>query len=106
MRFAEHLASLRSERGLTQKDLAGMISVDTRLVGRWEQGQGLPSFEYIVALSNVLEITADRLLMIDTNQRVSTNNIKLKNLLAKVESLSEKDVETVVSMLKLVTKNL
>ena len=39
--LAELIADYRESKGLTQLDLAGMINVDVKTIGRWENGLSL-----------------------------------------------------------------
>lgn len=39
MTLAEKLLSLRTERGLSQEDLAGQMGVSRQPVSKWETGQ-------------------------------------------------------------------
>ena len=40
--FAETLKRLRTEKGLTQKDLADQINITRSAVAQWESGRNLP----------------------------------------------------------------
>ena len=46
--FGKNLAELRKTRQLTQLDLANLLDIQPRLLGRWERGQGKPQFDYII----------------------------------------------------------
>ena len=41
---------------MTQNDLARLISRDTSLVGRYERGERLPSFETLFTIAAALEV--------------------------------------------------
>lgn len=62
MDLKEKLAVLRTERGLTQGELASKINVSRQTVYKWEGGAAAPSAENLVALSRLYGIPADELL--------------------------------------------
>ena len=49
------IRALRREKGLTQRQLAGMIQVSDKAVSKWERGQGCPDVSLVGKLSGVLE---------------------------------------------------
>ncbi|WP_407218550.1 helix-turn-helix domain-containing protein [Escherichia coli] len=57
--FGKRLASLRKARQLTQIELANLLDIQPRMVGRWEQGQVKPQFDYIIKLAQLLEVSID-----------------------------------------------
>lgn len=60
--FGKNLASIRKSRQLTQLELANLLDVQPRMVGRWEQGKAKPQFDYIIQLAGILEVSLDHLL--------------------------------------------
>lgn len=62
MLFAEMLKKLRSEKGLSQRELAERIFVTRSTVARWEGGSRLPDAAMISRLSEVLDASIDTLL--------------------------------------------
>jgi transcriptional regulator with XRE-family HTH domain len=57
----ERLARRRKALGLTQEDLAGLLSVDRSTVARWERGESEPQPWVRPKLTKVLRVSADRL---------------------------------------------
>lgn len=53
MHEVSKLSDLRTARGLTQRDVAKALDCAERLVSRWETGEGRPSDENIVKLSEL-----------------------------------------------------
>lgn len=53
---------LRSQKGLSQAELASLLHVSASAIGMYEQSRREPSLEKIVLLAQVLEVTADYLL--------------------------------------------
>ena len=60
--FAETLKKLRTDRGLSQTQLAKQMFVNNSTVTRWENGSRLPDAAMITRLSNVLEVEVRTLL--------------------------------------------
>lgn len=61
MRVGEALKQARESKGLTQKQLAEMLFVDTSLICRWEKGQREIPLVTLVTMSDILEINIEKL---------------------------------------------
>jgi len=106
--FGKNLVALRKERQLTQAELAELLDVQPRLLGRWERGQGKPQFDYILKLADVLEVSLDRLLRGQTGARPDTfeiKNRKLKELCKQVDELTEEDQEVICRFLDMAVRH-
>lgn len=55
------IRALRTERGMTQLDLARQMGVTDKAVSRWELGQSYPDFQRLVLLSDYYGIGLDEL---------------------------------------------
>ncbi len=62
MIFNERLKELRSEKGLSQQQLAKLIGVSQKAIDFWEKGINEPKASYVVALSKFFAVSADYLL--------------------------------------------
>ena len=62
MSIGPFIAALRKARGLTQKELAAMLSVSDKTVSRWETGDGTPELALIPVLAEIFGVTCDELL--------------------------------------------
>lgn len=105
--FGKNLATLRKERQLTQTELADILDIQPRLVGRWEQGKGKPNFDYIVKLADVLEVTIDQLLRGTESTPTTTfeiKNRKLKELCKKVDQLGTEDQDVICHFLDMAVR--
>lgn len=60
--FADTLRKLRTEKGLTQMQLAGLMFVNKATISKWESGSRLPDAAMIVRLARVLEVDVGALL--------------------------------------------
>lgn len=57
MVIGEALKRARERAGLTQKQLADMLYVDTSLICRWEKGQRKVSLQQLSVILDVLGLT-------------------------------------------------
>jgi transcriptional regulator with XRE-family HTH domain len=87
MPFAEKLAKLRKEKGLTQEDLAKKIGVGIAQMRRYEKGASSPTLEVIKNMAKTLGISADDLIF-DENEGVAPAHILDRKLLEQFEMLS------------------
>lgn len=61
MTLAEKLLSLRTERGLSQEDLAEQTGVSRQSVSKWETGQSVPDLDKIIKLADLFDVSVDEL---------------------------------------------
>lgn len=61
MNFAEHLMTLRKQRGWSQEELGDQIGVTRQTVSKWEMGQSTPELEKLIELSKLFHMSIDRL---------------------------------------------
>ena len=61
MNFAEHLMSLRRQRGWSQEELGNQVGVTRQTVSKWEMGQSTPELEKLVELARLFNMSIDRL---------------------------------------------
>ena len=102
--FGKNLASLRKLRQLTQLELANLMDIQPRMVGRWEQGIAKPQFDYIIGLSKILEVSIDQLLLGEgepVRDTFEIKNKKLKELCKQVDQLSHDDQELICHFLNM-----
>jgi len=60
--IADHLKSVREQRGLTQTELGTRAGISAASVSHFETGQRLPSLESLVRIADALEVSIDSLL--------------------------------------------
>ncbi|MCP5197969.1 MAG: helix-turn-helix transcriptional regulator [Gammaproteobacteria bacterium] len=105
--FGKNLAQLRKARGLTQAELSDLLDIQQRLIGRWEQGQGKPQFDYILKLADVLEVSLDRLLRGSDATPLpafAIRNKKLQELCRQVDQLKPQEQEVICHFLGLAVR--
>lgn len=62
-KFGAFVAQLRKEKGLTQKEMAGMLFISDKAISKWENGVSIPDTALLVPLSELLEVSVTELLM-------------------------------------------
>ena len=85
--FGLRIAKLRTQRGLSQQQLAQMLGVKRSVVSYYESGDRLPSFDVLIMLSKVFSVSTDYLIK---GQEMTRS--------LDVTGLEEKEVEIVASM--------
>ena len=69
--FGETIRTLRTEKGLTQKELAAAVGVTDKAVSKWERGKSLPDITLLETLAGVFDRPPGELL-----EAVYGNNLK------------------------------
>lgn len=59
--FSERIKSLRTERGITQEQLASMLKVSRSTIGMYESGKREPDFETSEAIADIFNVDMDYL---------------------------------------------
>ena len=60
--FAERLKELRTEKGLSQRELAKAVGLTQGAITHWENGVRSPSGEALILLAKYFGVTSDYLL--------------------------------------------
>jgi transcriptional regulator with XRE-family HTH domain len=101
MPFAEKLSRMRTDRGFTQQQMAGMIGVGIAQIRRYEKGKSSPTLDVIKNIAKSLGVSADELLF-DEGEGVAANRIMDKKLLEQFEMVSQlksRDREAVMTII-------
>ena len=61
-KIGKFIAALRTERGLTQKELAALLHISDKTVSKWENSRGLPDASLMLPLADALGISVNELL--------------------------------------------
>ena len=101
MLFADTLKKLRTEKGLSQRELSQRLYVTRSTIARWENGNRLPNAAMILRISGVLDIDVNILLAAVTESNelpnvimVDDNKIVLSGGLAVLEEVMPNAVTT------------
>lgn len=60
--FGNRLCALRSNAGLTQKEVADRIGISNKAVSKWENGKAKPTTNSLRKLAALFDIPVERLL--------------------------------------------
>lgn len=75
IKIGKFIAEVRKSQGLTQRQLADMLSISDKTVSKWECGKWLPEISLMLPLCNKLNITVNDLL---SGEKVSEGNYQKK----------------------------
>ncbi len=105
--FGKNLTAIRKSRQLTQLELANLLDAQPRMIGRWEQGETKPQFDYIIRLAQILEVSLDYLLLGINSHKVpdfQINNKRLQELCKKADKLDQNDQDIVCKFLDMAVR--
>ena len=92
------IASLRKERGLTQKELAERLAVTQPVVSDYEHDVIRIPADVVVAIAKVLDVSADELLGLKREARsaAGVKNRRLSRRLQAIDTLPKRDQEALL----------
>lgn len=85
MEFAKQLKKLRTDKGLSQEDIAQKIHVTRQAVSRWEAGSSVPDLETAVQLATLFDVSLDWLVL----DKQPDDNVTNKDILNAVNDLRD-----------------
>ncbi len=60
----ENIAFLRAQRGLSVRELQGLLGFATpQSIYKWQRGETLPTIENLIALANILAVPMEQILV-------------------------------------------
>lgn len=77
--FGAFVATLRKEKGLTQKELAERLFISDKAVSKWETGASIPDTALLMPLADILGVTVTELLMckqMETSDSLDKSNLE------------------------------
>ena len=82
MSLGETIYRLRTEKNLSQGDLAEMLDVSRQSISKWENNSAVPDLEKIIKLSEIFEVSLDELVKGEEAPRrtETVNNIPQENV--------------------------
>ena len=102
IRLKERLELLRTEKGITQKNLSCKIYVSQESISAYESGKHLPTLDVLIKLADYFGVSTDYLLGRDDRKtRVSEKDLDPfeKSLISNFRKLNELDKELAVKLL-------
>lgn len=90
MELGAHIKEHRTEKGLSQDDLAEKIYVSRQTISNWETGRTYPDVQSLLLLSNVFDVTVDSLIKgdVETMAKVMDEAVKKYNALSTAAVVS------------------
>ena len=86
--FSEKLKSLRIAKKMSQKDLAEQLNVAKSVVSFYENGDRSPSYQVLVKIAAIFNVTTDYLLDVERERMLN------------VSELSENDIAVVATVIE------
>lgn len=77
--FGTFVATLRKEKGITQKELAERLFISDKAVSKWETAVSVPNIDLLIPLANILGVTVTELLMcqhMEQDDALSTTQVE------------------------------
>ena len=93
-RIGSFLRELRTEKGLTQEQLAEKLNVSGRTVSRWENGNNMPDLSIIVELADFYDIDIRELLNGERKSEKMNEDLKETSLKMADYAEAEKQLLT------------
>lgn len=78
--LGERIRSLRLCAGMTQSDLADKLFVTKATVSSYEKGIKLPSYDVLIKMTSVFNVTSDYLLGIEKDSNVDFSGLTEKEI--------------------------
>ena len=97
MPFADRLANLRKQRGLTQEGLADLIGLTKTQVYRYERSNAQPTLDVIKRMAIALSVSTDELIF-EEDERKPDDNMAL--LLEGVNKLDPDEKHVIREMIE------
>ena len=92
IKIGKNLQQIRKSNGYTQERLAESIEVSTRYISDIEQDRAKPSYEVLIRICNLFEISLDQIFSEYLNGR---GNKSLEYSIAGYDRLSKEDKKTI-----------
>ena len=83
------IKELRTEKGLTQKELAEKLNVSTAAVSKWENGKGFPDISILEKLSSELGISITELVKGERTEETTESDSVVKEII----EISKKEIK-------------
>lgn len=101
--LGQQIRRQRKSKKYTLEQLAEMLDVSTTFIGQIERGKGVPSLETLVKIANVLEISVDRLLFEDLNEK-SGNDYFMERIAELTKTYSQKEKDLLLKNIEILNK--
>lgn len=96
IKIGKNIQKIRKSNGYTQERLAEEIEVSVRYISDIEQDKSKPSYEVLIKICNVFQISLDQVFSEYLNIK---ENKSMEYSLAGFDKLSKKDKETIENLI-------
>lgn len=99
--FTENLKKMRSQKGISQDELAKKIDMHPVQYSRYERGQTVPSIEVVQKIAMALDVSLDELVYGNSEAQAAKDidDRELLSMFKKVQLLNKQKKETVKDFL-------
>lgn len=103
--FGDNLKRIRTEKNLSQGELAEQLGMHASHLSRYEREIALPSIEVLVKIAEALKVSLDGLIFGPTEEKAKTSikDLELLSMFSKVQTLEKSELNCVKSFLKAYT---
>lgn len=98
MNFAQRLAAVRKERGMTQQTLAYQVGVHVTQIRRYEAGTSQPTLDVLRALAVGLSVSTDALVFNEDERGPADDQLRLH--LEALNQLDDDEKATVINLIE------
>ena len=100
--FGENLKKARTDKGISQGNLAEMMEIHPTHISRYERNLTTPSIEVVKKFADILEVSTDTLVYGSQEEKAKSKitDSELLSMFIKTQNLAPKDIETVKRFLK------
>ncbi len=96
IKIGKNIQKIRKSNGYTQEKLAEEIEVSVRYISDIEQDKSKPSYEVLIKICNVFQISLDQVFSEYLNIK---ENKSMEYSIAGFDKLSKKDKETIENLI-------
>ena len=76
--IGENIRHHRTQKGLTQEELADILYVSRTAISKWESGRGLPTIDSLMNIAKYFCVSIDELLSSDEILQIASEDSKKK----------------------------
>lgn len=98
MDFAQRLAAVRKERGLTQQALADQVGIHVTQIRRYEAGTSQPTLDVLRALAVALSVSTDALVFNEDERGPDNPDLRLH--LEALNQLDDDERATIINLIE------
>ena len=97
--FGRRLKELRKRRGLSQKELAEIISVHYLQISQYETGTYFPTVGKLIDIAKALQVSMDDLFGDVVPDEKQVSNLRLLRRFRELETLPKEDQDTAIKLI-------